>query len=106
MSLSEDAVIWITSRMGVVTEEYQGKWSLKAVKKYESQGQEKVSYDWAFGQEYDKDRREWRAKDKAVPVNIYLGDKGQAVKALLAILRSLGSHPGDPAPVDPENVPF
>ena len=85
--INESAVIWITDKIGVVPEEYQGKWSLKTVQKYQFQGQEKVSYDWVHREKWNPDtrKREMPAKANAA-MGVYLGSKEQAVKALDAML--------------------
>jgi hypothetical protein len=89
MVLTNNVIFWTGKSIGLTLDEYQGKFSLKGVRRYESMGAEKLSFDWVFPQEYDKDRKEWRAKPKAVPLNIYLGEKDQAIQALNKMLQQL-----------------
>ena len=97
MVLTNNVIFWTGKSIGLTLDEYQGKFSLKGVRRYESMGAEKLSFDWVFPQEYNKDKKEWVAKAKAVPLNIYLGEKEQAVKALdamLGLLTGYGSGEG------------
>lgn len=104
MALIPAKVIWITDKNGVVAEEYQGKWSLKAVHKYESQGQEKVSYDWVYREKWNPETRKREIPAKAnCAQGVFLGDLPQAIKILESVLLSLGSAP---APKDFEELPF
>ena len=95
MPIALDKIIWTGKSTGVVLEEYQGKYSLKAVQKYTSQGQEKVSYDWTFKEKWNPDTRKREMPDKANCANgIYLGDATQAIASLREFLRQLGGSAG------------
>jgi len=72
---------------GVQLDEYNGVFSLIAAR----EGTDgKIYKEWAFPQ--DKDRR---PRDKAIPVKVDLGDKDQAIEALLVFLRELGWAGGE-----------
>ena len=89
MVLTNNVIFWTGKSIGLTLDEYQGKFILKGVRRYESMGAEKLSFDWVFPQEYNKDKKEWVPKAKAVPLNIYLGEKEQAIKALTQMLQQL-----------------
>jgi hypothetical protein len=104
MAFEQDKVIWITDKAGVVPEEYNGKWSLKAVQKYTSQGAEKVSYDWVHKEKWNPETRQREMPAKAnAAMGVYLGSKDQAIKALESMLLSLGK--AAPA-LEGDDVPF
>ena len=91
MAIVLDKIIWITDKIGVTLEEYKENYSIKAVQKYTSQGQEKVSYDWVKKDTWNKDTRQRETPPKAnAAMGVYLGDKEQAIKALESLLFSLG----------------
>ena len=93
MALVLDKIIWITDKTGVTLEQNdKGNYVMVAVKKYESQGAEKVAYDYAFGQQWDKATRKWVPSDKAYPKSLYLGEESKAIEALSAMLDSLGQR--------------
>ena len=107
MALIPDKVIWITDKQGVVLEEYQGKFSIKAVQRYTSQGQEKVSYDWVRKEVYNKDTKTREIPSKVnAAMGAFLGDKDQAVKALASLLQELGVAPSIKPVQESEGVPF
>jgi hypothetical protein len=93
MALIPNAVIWITDKAGVVLEEYQGKYSLKVVQKYQSQGQEKVSYDWVKRDTWNPENRTRETPAKAnAAMGAYLGNRDQAAQVLQKILDGLGQE--------------
>ena len=89
--------------MILVIEQYNGKYSIKACRRFESQGQEKTAYDWSFPQEYDKNKKSWGPREKAMPTSIYLGEKEQATKALLSMLDALGNSNQT---INDDDIPF
>ena len=91
MTLTEDQIVWITDNIGLTIEQYKENYSIKMVKKFKSQGQDKIGYDWTFPQEYDQTAKQWKPKAKAVPAGAYLGDRQQATTALHSLLVMLGS---------------
>jgi len=108
--IDESAVIWITDKAGVVIEEYKGVYSNKAVQKYQSQGAEKVSYDWVKRDTWNKETRTRETPAKAnAAMGVSLGDKEQAIASLYRLLKDLGHEKTDPVPKgvdDPDGVPF
>jgi hypothetical protein len=99
--------IEITEKVGVVLDEYQGKYSLKKM----TLGKNGTWYpEWVF-------LSEWKdggpvPSEKKRPMGTYLGDKATALKALAAIYHELK---GDAKPAskeepvqlpDEENLPF
>ena len=91
MALNESAVIWIDDKNGVVVEEYKGKYSIKAVQKYQSQGSEKISYDWVKRDQWNPETRKRETPAKAnAAMGVSLGEKEQAISSLLGLLKSLG----------------
>jgi hypothetical protein len=94
MALNESAVIWIDDKNGVVIEEYKGVYSIKAVQKYQSQGGEKISYDWVRRETWNKDTRKREVPEKVnAAMGVSLGDKEQAISSLKALLAGLGVEP-------------
>jgi len=102
MPLANDAVIWITKSTGVTIENYNDKYAIKSVRKYLKGQDEVLTYDWIYIEEYDKEKKKRVMSDKPRPASIYLGDKDQAIKALGAMLRSLGGTPE----LEGQDVPF
>lgn len=105
MPIALDKIIWTGDKTGVVLEEYNGKFSLKAVQKYTSQGDEKVSYDWVRRETWNKDTKKREIPEKVnATMSVYLGDKAKAIKALGEFLRQLGGsavqHPAE------DDIPF
>jgi len=91
MALTPNAVIWIDDKNGITIEEYKGKYSIKAVQKYQSQGAEKVSYDWVKRDTWNKETRTRETPAKAnAAMGVSLGDKDQAIQALTSLLTGLG----------------
>lgn len=78
--------------------EYKGRFFIHAAREG-SDG--KVYSEWAFPQ--DKDRK---AKDKAIPVKVELGDRETAIKALRYWLSELGVTDGRPTPDGPDDIAF
>ena len=110
MALNESAVIWITDKAGVVIEEYNGTYSLKAVRKYQSQRVDKVSYDWVKRDVWNKETRQWETPPRAnAAMGVILGDREQAIASLLKLLESLGWVVPEsvvPEPSDDDGPPF
>ena len=104
MPLTEDTIVWITDFIGLTLEQYKENYSIKAVKKFKSQGQNKIGYDWTFPQEYDPSSKSWKPKAKAVPASIYLGDRERAIDALHSFLVALGAPEAEEA--SSEEPPF
>lgn len=75
--------IEITDKIGVVLEEYQGKYTLKKV----SKNKDKWWPEWVF-------LSEWKdggavPSEKKRPMGTYLGDKETALKAIAALYHEL-----------------
>jgi hypothetical protein len=100
MPLTEDTIVWTGKSVGITLEVYNNKYSIKGVRSYESQGQTKLVYDWTFPQEYDKEAKSWKAKEKAVPTSLYLGDRDQAIYALTSMLGKINGNN------EKEDIPF
>lgn len=95
MALNKEAVIWNGST-GIVLEEFNGKYSIKAVRKYKDKsGQEVAAYDWVKKDTWDKDKRQWVTPEKAnLTSGVFLGSKEDAIAALHSLLDSLeGDEP-------------
>jgi hypothetical protein len=91
MALTPNAVIWIDDKNGITIEEYKGKYSIKAVQKYQSQGSEKISYDWVKRDQWNPETRKRETPAKAnAAMGVSLGEKDQAVASLKALLAGLG----------------
>lgn len=102
MALTPNAVIWITDKAGVVIEEYNGNYSIKSVQKYQSQGQEKISYDWVKRDTWNPDTRKRETPAKAnATMGVSLGDADKAAQVLQTLLDGFGVA----RPVG-EEVPF
>ena len=106
MAISPGSIIWTGKSVGITLEEYQGKYSIKACKRYESQGQEKVGYDWSFPQEWDKDKRSFVPREKAAPSGVYLGSKEEATKALNEFLTRLSAKQTGQDTGSDEEIPW
>jgi len=88
--INESAVIWIDDKNGITIEEYKGKYSIKAVQKYQSQGSEKISYDWVYKQTWNPETRQRTLPAKAnAAMGVSLGEKEQAIASLKALLAGL-----------------
>lgn len=103
MAKEPENVIWTGNSVGVCIEQYNGNYSIKACKRFTSQGQEKVGYEWGWGQEYDKETKKWKPKAKMSPISVYLGDKQQTIDALHSMIELLSGH--DNAITD-DDIPF
>ena len=92
MPLANDSVIWIGKSTGLTLENYNEKWSIKSVRKYQGRdGKDVLTYDWIYVEEYDKDQKKRVMSAKPRPASIYFGDKETAIKALANFLRQLGA---------------
>ena len=103
--MSEDRIFYANEGSkygeGIVLDEYNGVFSLVSARKKD----ENVYLEWCYPQARDGSRK---PIEKSLPWKIPLGDRGQALKILRAVMVDLGaSDPGDPAP-DGSNgsIPF
>jgi hypothetical protein len=90
MPLTKDSVYWTGKTVGVTIENYNDKWSIKSCRKYQKGGEEVITYDWIYVEEYDKETKSRKIATKPRPCSIYLGEKEQAIEALVAMLKQLG----------------
>jgi hypothetical protein len=105
MALTNDSIVWTGKTVGLTLENYNGKLSIKSCRKYQKGGEDVLTYDWIYVEEYDKETKKRKMAEKPRPASIYLGDHDQAIKALQFLLRQLGgSVPRQES--DPGEVPF
>ena len=97
MPLNEDQIIWTGKTVGLTLESYNDKYSIKSVRKFIHKGQDQLGYDWSFPQEYDKESKKWKPKDKAMPTSVYLGTRDEAIDSLKSLLKQLSPS---------EEIPF
>ena len=92
MPLTNDQVIWITDKYGIALDEYEGKYKLQGVTKYQKNGEDVLTWDWIYRSTWNKDTRQREVPAKANGVSgISLGNREEAVRKLASILRSLGA---------------
>jgi hypothetical protein len=98
MALTNDQVIWTGKSTGVTLEEWEGKISLKGVRKYQKGGEDVLTYDWVYAEVYDKEAKKRVMAEKPRPISLYLGEKKDAIEALEAMLYRLGASLKDVEP--------
>ena len=107
MALVLDKIIWITDKTGVTLEEYNGKFSIKSVQKYQSQGQDKVSYDWVRRETWNKETRKREIPEKVnAAMGVFLGEKDQAIESIQSILDQLIGVPMASKQEEDSDLPF
>jgi hypothetical protein len=97
MALTNDMTIWTGETVGVTLEEYNGKYSIKVVRRWKQGGEDKIGWDWVYREGWNKDTKKKEMEAKPKPCGVYLGDKEQAKNAMKAMLLSLG---------EPDEIPF
>ncbi len=90
MSLAKDQVIMTGKTVGVTLENYNDKWSIKAIRTYQKNGEDVITYEWIYTEEYDKETKKRKMAEKPRPLSVYLGDREQAISVLSSLLQQLG----------------
>lgn len=90
MAIEQKDIITTGKSQGIILEGYQGNYTIKGVRWYQKNGEDVTTYEWTFPQTWDKEARVWKPSEKAKPLGLYLGDKGQAARCLMKMLDTLG----------------
>ena len=96
MALTNDATIWTGETVGVTLEEYNGKYSIKVVRRWKQGMEDKIGWDWVYRQGYNKETKERVMEEKPKPCGVYLGDRDKAIDALRSMLAMMQGKDDEP----------
>ena len=96
MALNSELVIWTGKTVGLTLEEYNEKFTIKSCRKYQKNGEDVLTYDWIYTEEYDKETKSRKMSEKPRPASVYLGDREQAINALKTFLSQLEPDTDNP----------